>query len=124
MGEIRKITCQSCGRDWEINTGSGLQYGQLENAVSVFPDNQQRRILRSMKDMEFPIYDFAYQPACCEYCCQIVSVPVFTPMEKEPVVGRCPVCGRRVKPMKSVGKNVCPVCGNKALLEEETGIWD
>ena len=124
MGEIRKITCQSCGRNWELQTGSGLRHGLLENVISAFPENLRKKIAGSMEDMEFPIYDFAYQPAHCEYCCQIVSVPVFEPMEKEAFVGGCPICGRRVKLMKSMKRNACPVCGEKALRDEEIGIWD
>ena len=104
MGEIRKITCQSCGRNWELQTGSGLRHGLLENVISAFPENLRKKIAGSMEDMEFPIYDFAYQPAHCEET--------------------GPICGRRVKLMKSMKRNACPVCGEKALLEEETGMWD
>ncbi len=124
MGEIRKITCQACGRNWELRTGSGLRHGLLENAVSAFSENFRKKILSSMVETEFPIYDFTYQPAHCGYCCQIVSVPVLTPMEKEAFTGGCPICGRRVKLMKNITGSTCPVCGEKALFEEETGIWD
>lgn len=124
MGEIRTITCKSCGREWELQTGSGLQYGRIEKAASVFPENLQRGILKSMSDMEVPIYDFAYRPAYCEYCCQLVSIPVLTPMEKQGFIGGCPICGRQAELIQSVEQTPCPVCGEKALWEEETGTWD
>lgn len=96
----------------------------LENIVPLFPGNLQKKIFGSMSDMEFPIYDFAYRPAYCEYCCRLVSIPVFTPMEKPAIIGACPICGRSAELLQDVGQAVCPVCGEKALWEEETGIWD
>lgn len=124
MGEIRKITCRSCGRDWQVQTGCGLRHGMLENIVPVFPEIMRRGIRNSVADMEFPIYDFSYQPAHCEYCCKIVSVPVFTPMEKPSFIGVCPICGHDAELIRNIEKAICPVCGGKALLEEETGLWD
>ena len=53
MGEIRKITCQSCGRNWELQTGSGLRHGLLENVISAFPENLRKKIAGSMEDMNF-----------------------------------------------------------------------
>ncbi len=124
MGEIRKITCESCGRDWQLQTGCGLQHGMLKNIVPLFSENLQKGIYHSMSEMEFPIYDFVYQPAYCEYCCQLVSIPVFTPMGKPALVGGCPVCGRQTEPMQDAEQTACPVCGEKALRDEEIGIWD
>ena len=124
MGEIRKITCRSCGRDWQVQTGCGLQHGMLENVVSVFPKAMQKGIYMSVEDMEFPIYDFSYRPARCEYCSRIVSVPDFTPMGKTSFVGGCPVCGHDTELIQNVEETICPVCGQKTLQEEETGLWD
>ncbi|MDE5932932.1 MAG: hypothetical protein K2H40_10700 [Lachnospiraceae bacterium] len=124
MGKISKITCKSCGRDWELFTGGGMLHGMLENVVADFPKAMQEGIYKSVEDMEFPVYDFSYQPAHCEYCCTIVCVPVFTPMEKKSIIGGCPVCGHEAKLIQNVAEAVCPVCGQKALQEEETGFWD
>lgn len=124
MGEIRKITCKSCGRDWQVETGCGLRHGILENVVSSFPEKMRKGISDSVADMEFPLYDFSYQAAHCKYCCKIVSVPVFTPMGKPDFVGGCPVCGHEVALIQNVEETICPVCGENALREEETGLWD
>lgn len=124
MGEIRKITCKACGKGWEIHTGSGLLHGTLENVVSAFPKMMRKGISGSVADMEFPIYDFAYQPAHCEYCCRIVSVPVFTPMEKVSFIGGCPVCGHEAELIQNIKKTVCPVCGQEMLREDTVGMWD
>ena len=107
-----------------METGCGLRHGMLENVVPVFPEIMRKGIRNSMADMEFPIYDFAYQPAHCEYCSRIVSVPVFTPMGKASFFGGCPVCGHEVELIRSVEETKCPVCGENALQEEEIGLWD
>lgn len=124
MGEIRKIACGSCGSSWELLTGCGLGHGLLENVVSAFSEEMRKEILDSMTDMEIPLYDFSYHAADCEYCYRIVSVPVFTPMEKKSFIGGCPVCGHEVKLIQNMEEAVCPVCGKKALREEEMGLWD
>lgn len=124
MGEIKKISCRACGRDWQVQTGCGLQHGMLENVVSAFPKAMQKGIYKSVEDMEFPIYDFSYRLAHCDYCCRIVSVPVFTSMEKTSFIGGCPVCGHDTELIQNIEETICPVCGQKTLQEEETGLWD
>lgn len=124
MGEIKKIICRSCGRDWELQTGCGLLHGVLENVVSAFPEKMKKEILDSVADMEFPLYDFSYQPAYCKYCCRFVSAPVLTPMEKKPFIGGCPVCGHEIELIQNVAEAACPVCGQKTLREETAGLWD
>lgn len=125
MGSINKITCGSCQREWECKSGCGLLHARLEDVVREFPEEMGREIISQTDGEEFPIFDFAYQSAVCTGCRSMVGVPVLTFADKnKEYVGRCPICGGAAWPAADLGDVCCPVCGKKALEEEEIGSWD
>lgn len=125
MGEIINIHCHSCHIHWECRTGSGLTHGTLGAAVEAFPAAQQQEIMLAAEQTPLSLFTFAFQPARCNHCAAVVSIPTLTLTENGTVfIGPCPICGHRVKPITRLPKCACPVCGKITLDSEKTGRWD
>lgn len=125
MGVIVKISCKACGSHWQCRTGCGLQHGDFAKVAGLFPEETAQTLLNAARQTEFPIYDFALRPALCEYCTDIVSVPVLKMRGNDtPYVGTCAGCGREVRVVEDFQKTHCPVCQKGPLTMIETGHWD
>ncbi|MDE6389049.1 MAG: endonuclease Q family protein [Lachnospiraceae bacterium] len=125
MGRINRITCSACLREWQCRIGCGLMHACLEDVVSEFPEETGREITEQIGTEEFPVFDFAYHCSVCRECNSIVSVPILKfPDRGTEYMGRCPGCGGVTQLITDLGGMLCPVCGERALSEEEAGSWD
>lgn len=129
MGEIMKIHCNTCRKNWECMIGCGLQHGSIGNVIAAFGAKEQEQIIDWCQTNPIPLYDFRYQIAVCNFCHDLVSIPVLRGIdEKITFVGTCPVCHGLLQtpPLEaeSVSDAACPSCGNTTLTIEEVGHWD
>ena len=129
MGEIIKIHCSTCQKDWECMTGCGLKHGRIGNVIAAFDAKEQIQILNWCESSPIPLYDFRYQIAACNFCNDLVNVPVLRGIEDDAVfTGTCPACYRPLQepPLEAedIADTPCPSCGNMTLTAEEVGHWD
>lgn len=125
MGAIVKVFCESCSAAWDCHTGCGIQHGSMENVAPLFPEAIENILMDYAEHSEYPLFDFAFQPAVCANCTSIVSVPVLRLHENGTTyIGVCPDCGKKVKPQKERQKLQCPICKKSMLKTLETGRWD
>lgn len=125
MGELKKITCRSCGAEWECRTGCGMMHGRLKQVVDLFPQEWRREMKECAAGGGFVPFTFSYQLSCCRECQRIESVPVLR-FEKDgrEYVGLCGQCGQKAELIEETEKVQCPVC-HLALLEiQDIGQWD
>lgn len=125
MGEIIKVCCKACKKEWRCMEGSGLLYGKRENIIEAFSERERAEVTVQIERSAIPAYDFTYQLTICHHCKNVINVPVLVTGEDETYVGSCPACGRKVKllPLEPE-KTACPVCKSKALEAETVGHWD
>ena len=127
MGEIVKVSCSVCRKEWQFMIGCGLQHGRKENIVTAFQEQERAEVAGWLDKSSIPLYDFKYQITSCSFCNNLVSVPVLRGMDDDEIfVGVCPSCGEQTEmPLQENIPDIsCPVCGAKALTTEETGHWD
>lgn len=133
MGRILKVSCTSCGKEWQYAVGSGMYLGTREEILNAFLEKERVEIAGRFDACEFPGYDFHYRLGICSCCKNVVRVPVFiTPSEKDKGIytGCCPQCEKRVRiPMDGwtdaeENREMCPSCGSGMLAVKEVGTWD
>lgn len=125
MGVRVKVTCRACKSEWDCRTGCGVMHGRLEKVAGLYPDGIQKAIMERAAQMEFPVYDFGYRLARCERCRAVVSIPALSfGSDGVEYAGTCAGCGQEADRMETVEQTQCPVCGEMALEQEETGLWD
>lgn len=125
MGQIMKITCTACKKEWECMTGCGLSHACLQDAAHEFVKEVAADITREAEEEEFPVFDFAFHISKCDGCGSMVSVPVLQMMDCDAeYIGNCPVCGHEVELVTKIDNISCPVCGRVSLAAEESGLWD
>lgn len=125
MGEIRKITCKSCGRSWECTTGCGMLHGKLKWVADLYPEDIKKEILSYLKEDEIILFDFGFQLSYCRKCNGIESVPVLRLADDKGVyAGICGQCGQKTELIEEVEKIQCPVCHGADLTVENIGFWD
>lgn len=125
MGVIVKITCKSCKSEWQCRKGCGILHGQLENVKPLFPQEVRSALERYESGTKFPFFDFGYELACCEHCKSVESLAVIRlPELQTEYTGVCEECGQKTERIDHPEDARCPVCGEYALIEEETGLWD
>lgn len=124
MGEIKKVVCASCKREWQCMTGCGLSHALLQDVIREFPKETAERIMEETGG-EVPFFTFGYRLSVCGGCGNVVSVPVLNLDEREGAyVGPCPVCKGEASLIADIDEAVCPVCKSKALEAETEGNWD
>ncbi len=125
MGLIRKISCPTCGKSWEIKTGCGLQHSRLEVIADLYKTDMAQTIKQIAADNPFPRFHFEYRVAHCVQCQSIVSVPVLeVKPDGELFIGVCPECEGESVLIHDVQTSTCPMCHSKGLKCKETGHWD
>lgn len=127
MGEIMKIRCRTCQKEWQCVTGCGLQHGKKENIIDAFQTDEQAKVAMWMEKSRIPLYDFRYQIAVCGFCNSLISVPVLRGIDDDGIfIGSCPSCGNQVRlPLsETVSDITCPSCQHHTLTSEEIGYWD
>lgn len=133
MGRILKVSCASCGKEWQYAVGSGMYLGTREEILNAFLEKERAEVGRRFDACEFPGYDFHYRLGICGFCKNVVRVPVFVaPSRKKNAVyvGCCPQCGRRTRTPEEGWTNVeeyrevCPSCSSRALIVKGVGTWD
>lgn len=125
MGKIVQIKCGSCGRSREYRIGSGILHGNLEKIAAEYDESIARKIEIISKEKPFALYDFSYSYAKCNYCREIVSVPVLRMKEsKDAFIGCCPMCAGKVKVIEDMEQMQCPVCEAKNMQADIIGRWD
>lgn len=125
MGELKKITCKSCGRSWEYETGCGMLHGKLKWVADLYPEDIKKEILSYLKEDEIILFDFGYQLSYCRKCNVIESVPVLRVADDNGVyAGVCGQCGQKTELIEEVEKIQCPVCHGADLTAENIGFWD
>ena len=125
MGEIVKVTCRACGQSWQCQRGCGVGHARLKNVITYFNDRTQAEIQEWAQGEDYPLFDFDFQPAGCEKCRDIVSVPVLRlgKLEKD-YIGECPKCGGVIKREKMPPTLTCPICGKQEFEIQREGLWD
>lgn len=123
MGEMNKITCCSCRKNWEYRSGCGIRHSSLKAVAKEFEATIAEQLLQYGNENLFPIFHFSYMPARCSHCKEIVEVP-FLEMEGGQYAGACPICSRKVEVIKDIEKWNCPSCGEKNLERSIIGNWD
>ncbi|MCR5675521.1 MAG: hypothetical protein K6G16_07430 [Lachnospiraceae bacterium] len=127
MGQLVEGTCKNCGKKWELRLGYGLMHGRAADVAALFPSDVRRELpLEEMRRMDVP-WSFAYEPAVCAYCRDIVTVPVLrVGKEGTEYVGGCSVCGGAAErvPREELEKAKCPDCGQAGLRIRDAGVWD
>lgn len=124
MGNVIKIACESCKREWQCMTGCGLSHALLQDVLREFPEKMRGRIVEEAGEEE-PIFEFGYQAAVCGGCMSLVGVPVLKLGDSDTeYVGPCPICGDAVSFAADLDDTACPVCKSKALKAETVGHWD
>lgn len=124
MGEIKRIVCASCKREWECRVGCGLSHALLKNVLCEFPEEIGDRVMVGPKE-EFPMFAFGYHISTCAGCGNVVSIPVLRLEEQNAeYAGPCPICGDTVSLITDIEEAACPVCKSRALQEETEGYWD
>ncbi len=125
MGQIVKITCASCKSEWQCKTGCGILHGDLARVAQIYPPKQCQEIASYAEQTEYPLFSFGYRLCVCPHCGHIGSVPVLCLEEEEKTyVGACEQCMKEVGLIESLGTTECPVCRQRELTEEQTGMWD
>ena len=123
MGEMNKISCRSCGKSWEYRSGCGIRHSSLNAVAGVFEDAVAQQLLQYASENPFPIFHFAYMPAQCNHCKEIVEVPVLE-LEGKQYIGNCPADGRKAEVINDVHNGKCPECGGTDLEQSVIGHWD
>ena len=123
MGEMNKITCCSCRKNWEYRSGCGIRHSSLNAVAKEFEATIAEQLLQYGNENLFPIFHFSYMPARCSRCKEIVEVP-FLEMEGGQYAGACPICSHKVEVIKDIEKWNCPSCGEKNLERSIIGHWD
>lgn len=125
MGDLVKMVCKSCGQEWSCRTGCGIFHAKLDAVVTLFTDDIQEKIRKQTAGKKFPLFSFGYQPAYCERCHDIVSVPVIKLIEeKVEYIGNCPKCLEQIEKEQLKEKLVCPVCQCHEFDVQREGYWD
>ncbi|MDE7287428.1 MAG: hypothetical protein K2N55_11390 [Lachnospiraceae bacterium] len=125
MGELKKITCRSCGTEWECRTGCGMMHGRLEWVADLFPEDLKKKIKDYVGGRIFLPFTFSYELSYCKECQRIESVPVLRLYEdSKEYVGPCGQCGQKTELIEETGKTQCPVCRLAFLEIEDIGQWD
>lgn len=125
MGVITKVTCASCGTEWQCHTGCGIMHGDLAQVADLYPDDIRNKIMAFAEENPFPWFDFKFQLSCCGHCGSIESVPLLMLGEGRTVfAGTCKQCGEPTQLIRNIKKAQCPICHKKTLSAEETGFWD
>ncbi len=125
MGDIIKVCCKACKKEWRCMEGIGLLYGKRENVIGAFSEQERAEVAAWMEKSKIPAYDFTFRLAVCNHCHNVVSVPTLTVEEDETYIGNCPACGKKTrKPIVEWKRTACPVCKSRALEAETEGQWD
>ncbi len=126
MGEIWRISCKECGRDWECRTGCGFRHGQLSAVVQEFLPDIQKKIQADTSSNPLALYDFGYRTVGCPHCRNMVSVPVLEMKDTGHIfVGLCPQCNGVIRQEELADEICCcPACHSGGLSVEPAGLWD
>ncbi len=125
MGMMEKVSCASCGSEWECPTGCGFMHGNLERVAVLYPEDVQKEIDNCTNGEKFPWFDFAYRLSYCRNCNTIESIPYLkTGSVHTAFAGKCAKCGQDVQLIENIENLPCPVCHKKGLSKAETGTWD
>ncbi|MCI8662466.1 MAG: hypothetical protein HFG69_04265 [Hungatella sp.] len=125
MGVIRRLTCPSCQKEWQLRLGHGMRHGVLGRVMEVFSEDIQREIAADVNTEQLSLFHFNYRTALCRKCRSVEAVPVLHLMESgRSYIGICPVCGGEVELLDEDSRIVCPACERDELNEQETGHWD
>ena len=126
MGEIRKITCQNCHKNWEVFIGMGMRDNRIDHVIRAFPEERQD-LLRQKAEQNGPSdWNYLVYPGVCRSCGKVVSIPV---LQLTGIgwteIAPCPDCGNaRPSVSRELSQTACPNCGETMLKGETTGYWD
>ncbi len=125
MGELIKMTCQECGREYDGRMGHGLQHAKLESVKEFFEEEIQNTLVEYAERNPFALFEFGFRPICCEGCGDIVDLPVLS-LVKEGVRywGKCPKCQRRIEDRQLNKELQCPKCHSHKIKTQRVGHWD
>ncbi len=127
MGTLIRVRCKNCYEEWPLQLGYGMMHGKIESVTPLLPDEIADQLpLEKLKNHEIP-WSFAYEPAVCEHCKALISVPVIR-LSKERIAQPtvCPDCGERPHLIEedSIHRTPCPICGAETLDITDQGLWD
>ena len=123
MGEMNKVSCHQCKKSWEYRSGCGIMHNSLKAVAKVYDDAVAEELLQWADKNPFAIFQFAYVPAQCNHCMEIVEVP-FLEIEGRCYIGGCPVCAHEVDRIMDNASLKCPSCLGNDLEWKIIGNWD
>lgn len=125
VGQIVKITCTSCKAEWKCQTGCGILHADLARIAELYPPEAGREIREYARQTALPLFDFGYRLSYCASCNSIVGVPVLELEDRGGTyVGLCPQCLQETELIGQTETAECPVCRQRMLKSEVTGLWD
>lgn len=120
---MNKIHCCSCGKNWEYRTGCGIMHSRLDTIAGLFQENIANQFMVYTEEMSPVIFNFAFMPAQCDKCKNIVDVP-FLELKGEQYAGDCPLCGYKIEILKDIDNLKCPICRGGDFEQSIIGHWD
>ena len=123
MGEMNKIHCHNCGKNWECRSGCGIMHSRLEKIAGLFETDISQRFMVYASEKPPVIFSFSFMMARCDECKEILDVP-FLEIKGTQYIGKCPRCAQNVKVIKEIEKANCPKCNCIGLEQHVIGNWD
>ena len=125
MGTIYRVLCEACGESCDIATGMGKAHATLEKVAEYYPQILASEIKAyGMKNPQ-GVFWFQLQPAVCDTCKKIISVPVLKIKDTgAEYIGTCPDCHKEVLPVEKLQESLCPACKVTGLSVSRIGNWD
>ena len=125
MGVIQQFSCPSCQKTWKLRTGHGTRHAALGQAMEVFSEDIQRKIVAEVKGGQMPLFSFGYQEAVCTHCKDVVALPVLRLVESgQTFIAGCPMCGSEAELVEEEASVNCPSCQKAKLAVKDVGHWD
>lgn len=125
MGSIRLYKC-SCGYEKRLFVGCGMGGKKLRIIKNSVPDDDYADFLKKKESGQLKDFLLSNAVISCPDCAQLSTVSDFsyeTDENKIRYTDGCPICGKKIPPIKDEKHIVCPKC-NKEMTFADCGFWD
>ena len=102
-----------------------MNHARLDEVKKLFDEQIQGKIVALMQEKPFPMFLFSYEPAGCEVCHCVDSVPVLElPAENVKYIGKCSKCQSEFEKTQIEKGLICPICHKDKFETKRVGHWD